>query len=70
MKIKKITMVLKRTQYQTVEVSEAEGFEMPENARELISMAEQLKQSPLANTNEADWDSPSDVEIVSFDVED
>jgi hypothetical protein len=67
MKIEKITMTLKRVQYQTIEVTKSNGYEMPDNASDFISMVEDLKNEPLNHTKELEWDQ-GEVEIIGFDI--
>jgi len=61
MNIKSIRMVVKRVQYQDVVVSEGYGYEMPQTAEALISMAEDLKANPVSFCRDDSW---CDAEVI------
>ena len=68
MDIKSIRMVVKRVQYQEVIVSEDGGYEMPQTAEALISMAEDLKASPVSFCRDDSW-RDDEVVIDTFTVD-
>ena len=70
MKVHKITMLVKRVQYQEVEFSEFTGCNMPKNSNDLISMCEEIKGDPYSNCCPDKWITEDDIEIKAFDVVD
>ena len=70
MEIKQIKILVKRTQWQEVVISESEGFEMPKTAKQLVEMCEELKSDFAVQTDPANWTTPdcSGYELQSFDI--
>ena len=65
--IKCIKMLVKRTTYTMVEVSEDNGYDMPLTLEEVISLAEEMKSNPVRFAEDQVHD--DEVSIESFKVE-
>jgi hypothetical protein len=69
MKIEKITMLIKRTQYQSIEISSEGGYDMPTSGNELVNICEEMKQEPERFASEEAWGKEENgIEIVNFKV--
>ena len=68
MKIDKIVMMVKRVQYQSVEISSEAGYNMPQNLNELVEFCEATKANPLSDCKSDTWFEEEPVEITSFEI--
>lgn len=62
-----IKMVVKRTQYQEVTISEYNGYTMPRTLAELFELCEDVKSNASDHTVTADW-SDGEYVVESFGV--
>jgi len=67
-KLKSATMLVKRVQYQEVVVSEEDGLVMPETAKQLVSLANDMNNNPSAYTGDAHWET-DELTVESLDFE-
>ena len=69
-KLKSAKMLVKRVQYQEVVVNEENGFDMPETAKELVSLANDMNNNPRTYTIHGHWECDEiTVESLDFDEE-
>ena len=66
---RKIMIEVKRTQYLTVEVSETEGFDVPEDEIDFAEFYASVKMDPSDCIEHVDWDdAESKVEFVKVSI--
>lgn len=66
----KIMIQVKRIQHLVVEVSESEGFEVPDDPIYFAEFYASVKQDPSDSISHVDWDdSESEIEIVSVKIQ-
>ena len=67
----KIKMLVKRVQWQEVEISTENGFDVPEDINELFEFCHSIKNDPLSVCEDDFWSAPDsdDVTIESFVIE-
>lgn len=63
----RITMVIKRTQYQEIVIDEYSGYTMPKTLTGLFEMCESIKADPSDEAVEENW-TEGEYEIRAFDV--
>lgn len=61
---RKIYIDVKREQYLRVEISESEGFDIPEEINEFIKFYEQVKDDVADIAENQGWDSNYNLEII------
>lgn len=65
----KILIQVKRIQHMTVEVSESEGFDVPEDALDFAEFYASVKQDPMDCIDHVEWDDADvETEIVSVKI--
>lgn len=63
----RITMVIKRTQYQEIVIDEYSGYSMPKTLTGLFELCEDIKNYRSSHVVEENWTN-GEFEIESFDV--
>ncbi len=70
--LKKVTFTIRKVETITVEISEDNGFDMPENVPELVRMVNEINRNPcIYNDNVSGWETESaeavDIEYFESD---
>lgn len=63
----RITMVIKRTQYQEIVIDEYQGYSMPKTLTGLFELCEDIKANPSDEAVDNNW-TDGEYEIESFNV--